>query len=45
MATSHKQTTPKRAPLKARPRPDADAVKTAEQLSERFSESLAYLGR
>jgi hypothetical protein len=43
MATSHKQTTPKRAPLKARLRPDA--VKTAEQLSERFSESLAYLGR
>jgi hypothetical protein len=45
MATLSKQATTKRAPLKPQPRPNADAIKIAAEVSERYSESLAYLGR
>ena len=44
MATQTKPT-PKRDPLKARPRPDADAMNIATEVTERFSKSLEYLGR
>jgi hypothetical protein len=44
MATQTKQAQT-RAPLKARPRPDADALKGAEEFMERFPKTLEYLGR
>jgi hypothetical protein len=36
---------PKRPPLKARPQKDVDRDALVEDISERFSETLKYLGR
>ena len=44
MTTQFKQAKP-RAPLQARPRPDADVAKIVVAVTERFSSSLEYLGR
>lgn len=35
----------KRPPVKPRPRPDTDREALAEDISERFSETLKFLGR
>ena len=36
---------PKRPPLKARPQKDVDREELIDDISERFSETLKYLGR
>jgi hypothetical protein len=45
MATQSKNAQPPRAPLKPRPRPDADVQKGVDAFMERFPKTLEYLGR
>jgi hypothetical protein len=45
MATQSETAQPPRAPLKPRPRPDADVQTGADAFMERFPKTLGYLGR